>query len=104
MTLNCTLHVSQNVKRVDSSRFRSVSHGMVTPGGQGGEFLLSALVDGPTPGLEEACQVLAYSLGEGLSVQVHLFLVAAGEVAHLMVTCKHLLQGSPAKLLLQLHA
>lgn len=76
---------------------------MVTPGRQGGEFILSAFLDGPTPGLEEVTQILSNSLGESLSIQVHLCLVAVGEVAHLMVTRKHLLDGIPAKLLLQLH-
>lgn len=76
---------------------------MVTPGRQGGQFILSAFLDGPTPGLEEPCQVLSHSPGESLGIQVHLCLVVVGEIAHLMVTRKHLLQGIPAKLLLQLH-
>lgn len=82
---------------------RLVSQGMVAPGSQGGEFILSAFLNGPSPGLEEACQVLSNSLGESLSIQVHLRLVAAGEVAHLVVTRKHPLQGVPAKFLLELH-
>lgn len=76
---------------------------MVTPGRQGGQFILSAFLNGPTPGLEEACQVLPNSLGERLSIQVHLCLIATGEVAHLVVTRKHLFQGIPAKLFLELH-
>ena len=80
-----------------------LGHGVVTPGRQAGEFLLSGSFDGPTPGLKESCQVHLHNLGESLSVQVHLSFVVMGKVAHLVVGSKHLLKGIPAKLLLELH-
>lgn len=76
---------------------------MVVPGGQMGESPLSVLLNGPTPGFAESSQVHSHSAGEGLSIQVHLSSVVAGEVAHLIVASKNLLKGTPAKPLLQLH-
>lgn len=77
---------------------------MVVPGGQVGEFLFCGWLDGPTPGLKESSQVPPHSLGESLSVQVHLSCIVTVNVAHLVVGSKHLLKGIPAKLLLELHA
>lgn len=75
---------------------------MVLPGRQVGELLCSGRFDGPAPGLEEPTQVHFHSLGELLSIQVHLSFVVPGEVIHLMVGSKNLLEGVPAKLLLEL--
>lgn len=76
---------------------------MVGPGGQIGDLLLSGCFDGPAPGFKESAQVHLHSLGEGLSVQVHLSFVVTGKVGHPMVGSKHLLKGIPAKPLLELH-
>lgn len=75
---------------------------MVTPRRQRGELFFSTFLYGPTPGFEEPSQVHSHSIRESLSVQVHLCLVVVGEVAHLMVIGKHLLEGIPAKPFLQL--
>lgn len=80
-----------------------LSHGVVTPGRQGGEILFSGCFDGPTPGLKESSQVHPHSPGESLGIQVHLSFVVIGKVAHLVVASKHLLKGIPAKLILELH-
>jgi len=80
-----------------------LDHGVVAPGRHVAEYLLSGSVDGPAPGLKERRQVHPHSLGEGLSIQVHLCIVLAGKVAHLLVGSKHLLKGIPAKPFLELH-
>ena len=79
-----------------------LNHGVVTPGRQAGELLLSGCSDGPAPGLKESSQVHPHSLGESHSVQVHLSRVVLWKVAHLVVGGKHLLIGVPAKLILEL--
>lgn len=66
------------------------------------EILLSDLLDGPSPGLEESRQIHSHNTGEGFSIQVHLSLVVVRKVAHLKVASKNLLEGFPAKLFLQL--
>lgn len=66
------------------------------------EILLSDLLDGPSPGLEESSQIHSHSTGEGFSIQFHLSLVVIRKVAHLVVASKNLLEGFPAKLFLQL--
>lgn len=89
---------------VECSDWSSViqDHGVVTPGRQTGQFLVSVLLYGPAPGLKETRQVHPHRLGESLSVQVHLSFVVLWEVAHLVVGSKHLLEGIPAKLFLEL--
>jgi len=79
-----------------------LDHGVITPGWQVGEFLLSGSFDGPSPGPKESSQVHPHRLRENLSIQVHLFFVVIGKVTHAMVGGKHLLKGIPAKLFLQL--
>ena len=75
---------------------------MITPGRQVGEFLLGRRFYGPSPGLKESSQVHPHRLRKSLSIQVHLAFVVTGKVAHLVVGSKHLLKGTPAKLILEL--
>ena len=76
---------------------------MVSPGRQVGEFLLSDCLYGPAPGLKESSQVHPHSLGESLSIQIHLSIIVTRKVAHLVVGSEHLLKGIPTKLIPELH-
>lgn len=75
---------------------------MVSPEWQVGKFVHSGFLYWPTPRLKELCQVHPYSLGKCFCIQVHLFLFAIGKVAHLVISSKHLLEGIPSKLILEL--
>lgn len=75
---------------------------MVAPHWHVRELFLCSGLNGPAPGLEEGSQVPIDRKGEGLSIQVHLSLVVRGYVLHGVVGSKHLLEGVPAKLVLEL--